>query len=227
MIIQSKEYKKRSLIFWNRKRNTLVIFYEGCIEPEVEWNIFISFRETLRVMRTDHMNLIHKLSFNIGERWKSKHSLHSIQTWPSHLLQPQVHSAGWWLLRYYPHQEIPNKTHKRVKTLKLFNPVVWICECVTDLPCSSPAWHTHTQTPALFSQLSWPWNRYHYLYQRLSRSRGRKKKKAHMCHCWWCSYKRTWFRFSSLPAMEWIRMLLILRLFGGGSCLLNLFFMIS
>lgn len=78
-------------------------------------------------MRTDHMNLIHKLSFNIGERWKSKHSLHSIQTWPSHLLQPQVHSAGWWLLRYYPHQEIPNKTHKRVKTLKLFNPVVWIC----------------------------------------------------------------------------------------------------
>lgn len=113
-----------------------------------------------------------------------------------------------------------------VKRLKLFNPVVWICECVTDLPCSSPAWHTHTQTPALFSQLSWPWNRYHYLYQHLSRSRGRKKK-AHMCHCWWCSYKRTWFRFSSLPAMEWIRMLLILRLFGGGSCLLNLFFMIS
>lgn len=132
-------------------------------------------------MRTDHMNLIHKLSFNIGERWKSKHSLHSIQTWPSHLLQPQVHSAGWWLLRYYPHQEIPNKTHKRVKTLKLFNPVVWICECVTDLPCSSPAWRTHTQTPALFSQLSWPWNRYHYLYQRLSRSRGRKKKKKLIC----------------------------------------------
>lgn len=30
-----------------------------------------------------------------------------------------------------------------------------------------------------------------------------------------------------LPAMEWMRMLLILRLLGGGSCLLNLLFMIS
>lgn len=40
----------------NCMRNILVILYEGGIEPEVERNIFISFRKTLRGMKTKEVN---------------------------------------------------------------------------------------------------------------------------------------------------------------------------
>lgn len=120
-------------------------------------------------------------------------------------------------------------TSKRKKrnevTLHSFNKWISMTWWVCHLLCSSAVQHTHNEKPALSSQLSSPLNHCHHLYPLLGTHKDMKRrvndKAALLSNCntllvWWV-----------LPAMELMRMLLILRALGGGSCLLNVVFIIS
>lgn len=152
---------------------------------------------------------------------QKKHSQRLIQTWPSRLLQPQAHSVGWWLLHCCPHQETPLKQRKCI----IHSINRWTSDVIgVRTYCAVLLLGTHTLKHQLFLQ-----NDFHPEIAAVTFTHtwvGAQKADINVRAGSITAKALELFR-RVLPAMEWMRMLLITRLFGGGSCLLNLVFIIS
>lgn len=148
-----------------------------------------------------------------------KDSQHLIQTWPSRPLQPQARSAGWWLLHCCPHRGRPFTPGGNESNIHSTDKCC-VCRRETLTVQFSCLVHTHWNISSFFEMIL----TLRSLPSPLPTPYVKAENDKHIKH------NKGLFNllvFWDSPAMEWIRMLLIPSLFGGGSCLLNVFFIIS
>lgn len=166
--VSTAKKQNESVVTENQKGDILVVLNEWGVEPEVERNVLISFRQALN--RDTRSWIITQLEEPICTSSMWSYLPRSIQTWPLRLLPPQARSAGWWLQRYCPHQETPKNHPGLGQCARGFEAAATWSKCSwRDLPSSFPVWRKRTGTPAVSSELFSPWGHCRHLCPHLSK----------------------------------------------------------